>query len=197
MFSVMSARLAGLRTRYAEPHRSYHGQAHVDALLDGLTQEAGAMRHPAAAELAVWYHDAIYDPAATDNEDRSAALLLGEMTGLVCPDVLQAAAVMIYATAGHTLPPGLDEELRADVATFLDLDMAVLGTAPAEYAAYEAGVAAEYAPVYGLEAFRTGRGAFLRGMLARERLFLTERFHRRLDAVARVNLRHAMASLGN
>ena len=196
MFSVMNARLAGLRTRYAEPHRSYHGQSHVDALLDGLTQEAGAMRHPAAAELAVWYHDAIYDPAAADNEARSAALLLGEMTGLVCPELLQVAAMMIHATAGHTLPPGLDEGLRADVATFLDLDMAVLGAAPAEYAAYEAGVVAEYVPVYGLEAVRTGRGAFLLGMLARERLFLTERFHRRLNAAARVNLRGAMAALG-
>lgn len=196
MFSVMNARLAGLRIRYAEPHRSYHGQAHVDTLLDGLVQEAGAMRHSAAAELAAWYHDAIYDPAASDNEDRSAALLLEEMAGLVCSDVLQAAAGMVRATARHMLPPGLDEGLRADVATFLDLDMAVLGTAPVEYEAYEAGVAAEYVPVYGLEAFRTGRVAFLRGMLARERLFLTERFNRRLDAAARVNLRRAMTCLG-
>ena len=197
MFSVMIARLAGLRMRYAEPHRSYHGQAHVDTLLEGLVQEAGAMRHRTAAELAVWYHDAIYDPAASDNEDRSAALLLNEMAGLVCPDVLRAAVVMVHATARHMLPPGLDEELRADVATFLDLDMAVLGTDFVEYEAYETGIAAEYVPVYGLQAFRTGRGAFIRGMLARERLFLTERFHRRLDTAARVNLRRAIAGLGN
>ena len=50
--------------------------------------------------------------------------------------------------------------------------------------------------MYGLEAFRTGRGALLRGMLARERLFLMEWFRRRLDAVARINLRGAMVALG-
>ena len=192
MFSILSGRLAGLRRRYAEPHRAYHGQAHIDALLAGLAEEGQHIADPAAAELAVWYHDAIYDPRASDNEAQSAALLLRELDGLVSPAVLSAAAVMVRATADHVLPPGLSDALRGDVATFLDLDMAVLGAAPDIYDAYEAGIAAEYAPAYGSAKFQGGRAAFLRGTLDRERIFETERFHRRLDAAARANLRRSL-----
>lgn len=79
MFSILSERLAGLRRRYAEPHRAYHGQAHVDALLAGLAAEGPHIGNKAATELAIWYHDAIYNPNATDNEARSADLLVTEI----------------------------------------------------------------------------------------------------------------------
>ena len=108
---------------------------------------------------------------------------------------LLAAGVMIRATADHVLPPGLTEPLRSDVATFLDLDTAILGAGRDEYDAYEAGIRAEYEPVHGAAAFRLGRSAFLAGMLARERLFHTDRFHTALDAASRLNMRRARDSL--
>ena len=196
MFSILSERLVGLRRRYAEPHRAYHGQAHIDALLAGLADQGGHVANKAATELAIWYHDAIYDPSAGDNEARSAHLLVAEMGGLACASIVGTAERMVRATAGHELPPDLPDALRDDTATFLDLDIAVLGADPAGYDAYEAGIAAEYIPVHGLDTFRAGRAAFLRGLLTRERLFYTERFHRRLDAPARVNLRRGLAGLG-
>jgi predicted metal-dependent HD superfamily phosphohydrolase len=196
MFSILNERLAGLRRRYAEPHRAYHGQAHVDALLRGLAAEDGHVGNRAAVELAIWYHDAIYDPKAADNEARSADLLVAEMHRLACPSLLSAAESMVRATAGHALPPNCPDALRGDMAIFLDLDMAVLGAEPADYDAYEAGIAAEYMPVHGVANFHAGRAAFLRGMLSRERLFLTERFHHRLDAAARTNLRRGLLGLG-
>lgn len=196
MFSILSERLAGLRRRYAEPHRAYHGQAHIDTLLAGLAGEDRHVENKAATELAIWYHDAIYDPSASDNEARSADLLVAEMHGLACPSVVSAAERMVRATASHELPPDLPDALRGDTVTFLDLDMAVLGADPADYDVYEAGIAAEYIPVHGLTNFRTGRAAFLRAMLTRERLFHTERFHHRLDAAARANLRRGLLGLG-
>jgi predicted metal-dependent HD superfamily phosphohydrolase len=192
MFSMLSERLVDLRRRYAEPHRAYHGQAHVDSLLAALADETRHVEDKAAVEVAIWYHDAIYDPSATDNEARSADLLLAEMRGLACPSIVSAAERMVRATAGHELPPDLPDALRGDTATFLDLDMAVLGAEPADYDLYEAGIAAEYVPVHGLNNFRAGRAAFLRGMLTRERLFHTERFHHRLDAAARANMRRGL-----
>jgi predicted metal-dependent HD superfamily phosphohydrolase len=195
MFSMLDERLAGLRRRYAEPHRFYHGQAHIDALLGALADQGGHVRHRAAAELAVWYHDAIYDPAAIDNEARSAALLIAEMDQLACPSVVSVAGSMVRATASHELPADLPDRLREDTATFLDLDMAVLGADAGDYDSYEAGIASEYIPVHGLTRFRSGRAAFLRRMLARKRLFHTERFHRRLDAPARANLQRALQAL--
>lgn len=195
MVPGLDARRAGLRRRLAEPHRAYHGQAHIDAMLAGLAALGDAVADPAALELAVWYHDAVYDPAARDNEARSAALLRADMAGLADPALVEAAAGLVGMTAAHALPPGLAGAARADAAAFLDLDLAVLGADQAAYAAYGRGIAAEFVPVHGAAAYRAGRAAFLRGLLARPRLFLTERAHAALDAAARRNLRGELAGL--
>ncbi len=194
MSTIPDTRRAGLRRRYAEPHRAYHGQSHIDAMLLGLHGLGTAIADPAAVELAIWYHDAIYDPAARDNEARSAALLRQEMAGLAAPALLESAEMMVRLTAGHALPAELSGPRRGDTALFLDLDLAVLGAPPDAYAAYERGIAAEYLPVHGAAAYQAGREAFLRGMLDRPRLFHTARFHAALDAQARTNLRAALAA---
>ena len=192
MFGLMAARRAGLRVRYAETHRHYHGQAHVDALLRGLQDLQGRVASPHVLELAIWYHDAVYDPAARDNEARSAALLRAEMTGLVDAACLSAAVLMVERTADHLLPADLPDRQVVDCAYFLDLDLAILGAPPAEYDRYEADIAREYLPVFGADAYRTGRREFLRGQLGRARLFHTEMFHAALDGRARRNIRRAL-----
>lgn len=195
MFTAVAGRLQGLRARHAEPHRAYHGQSHVDAMLHGLHELAGSIERPAAVELAIWYHDAIYDPAAPDNEARSAALLRAEMAGLADAALIATADLMVRLTAGHLLTPEVPDDARQDCASFLDLDMAVLGAAPDLYDAYEHGIAAEYRPLHGAGAYRSGRAAFLQALLARPRLFHTDRFHTELDTPARSNMRRALHGL--
>ena len=195
MFSALTERLAGLRQRYAEPHRAYHRQSHIDAMLSGMHSNADLIRDPATVELAIWYHDAIYDPASSGNEAQSAALLRVELAALAHPDLVQAAVRLVEASADHRLPDDVPAGLRADMALFLDLDMAVLGSTAETYDSYERGIAAEYVPVHGLAAFRHGRAAFLRTTLDRHRLFHTDRFHEASDAAARANMRRALLAL--
>lgn len=195
MFAALDARRAALRARYAEGHRAYHTEAHIRAMLAGLAELGPAVAHPAAVELAIWYHDAVYDPAAADNEAGSEALLRAEMAGLADEALLSHAGLMIRLSAAHALAPDVPDAWREDCALFLDLDMAVLGAAPALYAGYERGIAAEYVPVHGEAVYRQGRAAFLRATLARPRVFLTERFHAALDARARANMAAALARL--
>ncbi|MBP0493681.1 HD domain-containing protein [Pararoseomonas indoligenes] len=195
MFAHLDACRAALRTRLAEPHRVYHAQSHVDSMLRGMAALPGPLAHAAAMELAIWYHDAIYEPAARDNEARSAALLRADLSGLVHPQVMGIAAEMIRLTATHDLPPDLPENWRHDVALFLDLDLAILGAATADYDAYERGIAAEYEPIHGRDAYRTGRAAFLRTLLDRPRLFHSDRFHAALDEKARANIRRALGHI--
>ena len=192
MFSIPSSRVSKLRQRYAESHRAYHNQAHIDSMLKSLIAEADLVTDADTMALAIWYHDAIYEPGASDNEIRSADLLASEMEGVASSSMIVTAEAMILATANHHIPVNFPEASRGDLAIFLDFDMAVLGSPPAEYDCYEAGIAAEFIPVYGPAEFSTGRANFLRDMLSRDRLFYTDRIHQRLDAAARSNLKRAL-----
>ena len=195
MFTALAHQLPALRTRYAEPHRAYHTQAHIDAMLVGLRDLGSAVQHHNVVELAIWYHDAIYDPARSDNEERSATLMRAELDGFADPSLLNNTGLLVRATANHSIPAGLPDALREDAALFLDLDMAVLGADPATFLAYKRGIAAEYVPVHGAAPFRAGRARFLQATLARPRLFLSDLFHRQLNGAARLNIRVELAHL--
>lgn len=61
--------------RYEEHQRFYHTTAH---LLDVVQQLSKVQDFDDELFLAAVYHDAVYDPQANDNEERSAALFLEE-----------------------------------------------------------------------------------------------------------------------
>ena len=96
--------------------------------------------------------------------------------------------ILLTARHGRLAPGDVDDE----AALFLDCDMAILGAAPPAFDAYDAAVAVEYRAVPP-EAYHTGRCAFLAGLLAQPRIFLSDRFHARLDDDARANLARALA----
>ncbi|TQV78000.1 hypothetical protein FKG95_20460 [Denitrobaculum tricleocarpae] len=183
-----------LKARHAEPQRHYHTWAHIEALLAWLEKTAGWIHDRSAVELAILYHDAIYDPRARDNEARSAALLLSELDGLLPKAMLASAETLILATAGHSMPGTADHLLRSDSAFFLDMDLSILGTEPATFESYEAAIRREYAFVPP-EDYRAGRSAILRDFLERDRLYFTDYFHNRLDRQARSNLARSIARL--
>ena len=63
---------------------------------------------------------------------------------------------------------------------------------PLSTAGYDAAIAAEYAQAVPPEAYAAGRARFLRGLLDKDRIFLSDYFHARLDTQARANLRRAL-----
>jgi predicted metal-dependent HD superfamily phosphohydrolase len=195
MFSAIAARLDGLRARYAAPGRHYHGQRHIDLLLALHAELRPALASPDAVELAIWYHDAVYDARRSDNEAESAALLRADLAGIADPALVAAAATLVLATRSHRVPPGIAPALADDCAHFLDMDLSILGAPPDLFAWYDAAIRREYAHVPEPE-WRRRRPAVLAGFLARDRLYLTGRAHALLDAPARANLRAAIAALG-
>ena len=152
------------------PPRIYHTLGHVGACLESLSELARGLddRSRAVCELALWWHDAIYDARRTDNEERSAGVMRAVLTPLLAEDVIGSAESCILATR-HSAPPGTETD-----AVVVDADLSVLGAGSDVYDAYARGIAEEYA-FAGRDAYLKGRAAFLESMLGRERLFHTAR----------------------
>jgi predicted metal-dependent HD superfamily phosphohydrolase len=176
--------LARLLSAYAEPHRAYHDLRHVLATLERAEGVRHLLADAAAVELALWFHDAVYDPRAADNEERSARLADRLLAGLVPHRTLARIRELILATRHPSRPADPDAQL------VVDIDLAILGAAPADFAAYERDVRSEYRWVPA-RLYRRKRGELLRCFLARDRIYLTRPFHDELEARARRNLESA------
>ena len=183
-----------LRDRHGESGRFYHTMDHITAMLahaQRMTQ-CGALTVPPDSSanrlvsFATFFHDAVYEPTASDNEAQSAALWRrfaseAASSSLSMADVDKVAAY-IERTARH-----LDGDASGDLAGFLDADLAVLGSKPAAYAEYARAVRLEYAHVPAAT-FALKRAQVLCGFATAPRLYFTEFMRAELDANARCNL---------
>ena len=183
--------IPSLEAAYREPHRRYHTLAHIQACLSELASLGGLS--PAdrrTLEYAIWWHDAVYDPHRSDNEEQSAELARRDLARLgVSAETIDEVARLILLTKGH-------EVVAGDVmgALLVSIDLSVLGAEPADYDAYAEGVRYEYAFVPE-EAFRAGRAAILSRFLESPALFPDPAFRARLEAPARTNLAREIARL--
>lgn len=191
---IPPALLAELRARHDEPQRAYHGWAHIEALLRWRDEVADRLADPAAVLWAILFHDAVYDPRASDNEERSARLLEAANVPGLAPKARARAARLIRMTAAHAIPNGLAADEAADAALFLDMDLSILGAPAVAFDAYETAIRHEYAHVPE-EAFRSGRAAILRRFLARERIYLSDWGRQRFEAAARENVARSLGVL--
>ncbi|MET4640445.1 MULTISPECIES: hypothetical protein [Streptomyces] len=172
-----------LLTRWAEPHRRYHTTAHLTAVLDRIDTLAGHAADPDAVRLAAWFHDAVYRPDRSENEERSAALAERALPEAGVPDDITAeVARLVRLTITHDPAAG---DTNGEV--LCDADLAILAAAPKEYAEYAAQVREEYGFVPD-DAFRDGRAAVLRQLLGLPRLFRTPHGIAEWEPRARQNL---------
>ncbi|MGP3687687.1 HD domain-containing protein [Streptomyces sp. IBSNAI002] len=179
-----------LLTAWAEPQRRYHTTVHLADVLARIDILAAHAADPAAVELAAWFHDAVYRPDRSENEERSAVLAERALPELGV-DAARTAEVarLVRLTVTHDPAPG-DTNGEA----LCDADLAVLAGAPEAYAAYAAAVRDEYGFVPD-DAFTTGRAGVLRQLLALPRLFRTPYGTAHWEAPARANLAAELARL--
>lgn len=181
-----------LRPRYSEPHRAYHNTAHVEALLGHLHTHQQRAQDPLAIALAIWFHDAIYDPLRGDNEERSALLAHDTLSAWGCSEALVRSVVAkVRATAGHTWT-----DSDPDTALFLDLDLSILAAEPEVYQRYTEQIAHEYAWVPP-EMYRARRAAVLQDFLNRPTLYFTPALRGLWEPPARLNLQRELTHLVN
>lgn len=197
--TLPQAQVEAIRTAYGTPPREYHNINHVAEVLRHYTGVADGpgWTQPVEVWLAVLYHDAIYEARRSDNESRSARLAVEHLQRWQPETGVDAARVswLIEQTARHGqhLPADFGNDANGDdVRHFLDCDMAILGAAPEVFDAYDQAIAAEYRGHVPGWLFRRNRRRFLKALLERPRIFLSDLFHARYDAAARDNLRRLL-----
>ncbi len=174
---------------YMESHRFYHSVQHLEECAARLAELQDTVSNLAEVQLALWFHDAIYDPRRGDNEIQSADWAREEALKLGVTDA-SAARVhqLILFTRHNEVPRGYDAEV------LIDVDLAILGASPERFDEYEVQVRQEYAWVPTAE-FRQKRAEIPRGFLARPALFSTPRFRTQHEARGRENLRRSIDRL--
>lgn len=187
--------------RHREPHRRYHGLRHVRWVVHHVLHlgEHVALGDLPAVVAAAFFHDAVYEPTRSDNEEASAALAaraLGELSWQA--DRVARVAAMITATA-HVADQAVadtatDNETHIDTAILLAADLAVLATEPARYLDYVSGVREEYGHVSD-DSWQLGRAAVLRAFLDRSHIYDPRVGADQWERRARANITAELAEL--
>jgi predicted metal-dependent HD superfamily phosphohydrolase len=174
---------------WAEPHRRYHTLHHLRECLTTFDEVRDQAQRPGEIDLALWFHDAFYDPRRHDNEERSAQWAREAVQEAGLPqDVADRVYALVMATR-HEAPPE-----DPDARLLVDVDLASLGAEARRFDEDDLQIRAEYAHVPEIE-YREGRRRVLGSFLARPRLYSTDYFHSALEERARNNLRRAIARL--
>ncbi len=174
---------------WAEPHRRYHGLDHLLDCLARLDESPSVGEERDLAEAALWYHDVVYRPGASDNEARSAELARAALVEGGAPQSTADEVARLVRLTDHVAPP-------ADPVGELvcDVDLSILGRPEPEFDEYERRIREEYGQVPD-PLYRAGRARVLAKLLAREPLFRTDYFRHRYENSARHNLRRSLDSL--
>jgi predicted metal-dependent HD superfamily phosphohydrolase len=176
--------------RYGEPHRAYHTLQHLEECLTLRAALTTPCTAPAEIDIALWFHDAIYEPARNDNEAHSAAWLddVAAHAG-VTGQVRNRLRDLVMVTRHSAAPRTMDEAL------LVDIDLSILGAPAERFVEYETQVRQEYrwVPEW---LYRRKRRAILIGFLDRPELYLTAECRQRFEDQARRNLARSIAALG-
>jgi predicted metal-dependent HD superfamily phosphohydrolase len=178
-----------LTAAYGEPHRHYHNQQHIAECLAEFDYARHLARQPEAVELAIWFHDVVYEPKAGDNEERSAELAESCLAQAELPKTfVESVRKLVIATKHHEAEPGSDE------AVMIDVDLSILGQGEKRFAEYEEQIRQEYGWVPAV-VFASKRGEILEKFVARKYIFHTAFFRDKYEGNARRNLQASIDRL--
>lgn len=167
---------------YSEPHRRYHSTGHILHCLNHVDRIPDDYAHKDAVELAIWFHDVIYQIADPDNERNSADWFATQARDDLPDALIEQVYEMIMATK-HCETPSTSES-----AYVVDIDLSSFGLPHDEFIADSRLVRAESTHLSDSEFYR-GQREFLNKLLKRERIFVTDIFNDSFEERARENIR--------
>ena len=175
---------------YGEPGRCYHTLEHIEHCLQMFDACRAQLEQPDAVELAVWFHDVVFEPGRCDNEKRSAELYLELTAGAHDDDTRALVERLIMVTLHNGI--SLDD---ADAPYMVDIDLSSFGLSWAEFLRDSENLRRESAHLDDAEYYRKQTG-FQQALLARDRFFRSDFFAERYEQPARDNLAKYFAEIG-
>lgn len=167
---------------YSEPGRFYHNLSHIEDVLATIVQLTGQSSQP-DLQLAAWFHDAVYDTHAKDNEEKSAVLAGDLLQEMRIPSPIVANVQRLILLTKHHVVDKEDEEGEI----LIDADLAILGESQDRYEEYAKAIRQEYAWVAEAD-YRAGRSKILTDFLKRARIYHTKAMFAACEQTARKNL---------
>jgi predicted metal-dependent HD superfamily phosphohydrolase len=178
-----------IKSRHSEVHRHYHNLSHLNHLFQHINEVHSLLNNPQVALLSIFFHDIIYNPTKSDNEEQSALIAEKRLISISVPtQIIDQCTQMILATKSHK------ESLISDCNYFTDADLAILGSSQEYYSNYAKQIRQEYA-MYDDKTYKAGRKKVLAHFLAMPRVFKTNWFYNKLEVQSRQNMKKEWQTL--
>ena len=177
-----------VREYYSEPGRYYHTPKHIEHCLSQFDLAAGEMEDADAVEMAIWFHDLIFDLDAPDNELRSARRFVELAGHSMDADFKTKVYDLIMTTAPPRLPKTTDQGFM------LDIDLSSFGLPWDDFVRDSTAVRRESPQLSDAEFF-PGQRAFLESLVNRDHFYFTDFFRSRIEETARSNIKRHLGYL--
>jgi len=179
-----------LESGYSRPQRHYHGLIpHIEQCLNEFDIVKHLVKNNDELEIALWFHDIVYDPTRQDNQERSFGLLEVLTNGNKSLFFMKENIHRyILATKHNAVSEDMDSKLIADI------DLSILGKPHEEFLKYEHEIKEEYKHI-APEDFKKGRAVILQRFLDRKDIYQTEFFRKKYEERARTNLNESLKKL--
>lgn len=178
-----------IETNYCHKKRHYHNLTHLENLLLELLEIKTSIKDWDTILFSLYYHDIIYNPLKTTNEEKSAELAVNRLQLISAPaPIIKGCVYQILATKKHQ---ACDD---SDTNYFTDADLSILGQQWNVYAGYYKNIRKEYALFPDL-VYTAGRKKVLQHFLQMEHIFKTEHFFKKFELQARENMQQELDAL--
>ena len=175
-----------LVAQYNEPGRFYHTLEHILYCLNTLKSITYKTPYLREIRLALWFHDSVMKPTSQttkggESDEECSAILAMEMLGSSSAYDIELIKKLILSTSLEVYPESFEEKIVKD------MDLAILGSNPKEYAKYEENIRKEYSYVpYNM--YRAGRIEVLSILLSKDNIYYTDQCRELLGEAAIHNL---------
>ena len=180
-----------IKSLYSARGRHYHVLSHLDHLIHELSQVKDNITDWQLLVFSIAYHDIVYNPLKSNNEEKSAGFCIERLSLLKFSDAQRNKCFsQIIATKAHSQSDDKDTNY------LVDADLAILGSAPSEYRDYKVRIRKEYKMFPDL-IYKPGRKKVLHSFLSKQHIYHTEEFRHKFEQQAVENINDELKELSS